>query len=226
MRIPLQERTLPDYSRGEERFNSLSHALGAVLSLIGLGLIISRGITQQWSSWSMVSGIVYGVTLLILYSMSALYHGITHFTAKQVFRIIDHCSIFLLIAGSYTPLTMTVLRQARPRLAWSIFGVVWASAILGIVLNAIDLKKYATFSMICYLAMGWSIVVAIRPLRQLLPSQALWLLVWGGVAYTVGAILYGIGKRKFTWVHGVFHVFVLLGSILHFFCIFWYILPD
>lgn len=224
MRIPLKERNLPPYSTGEEIFNSISHGIGALLSVAGLVLMLVESV-RFGDAWSVVSAAIYGSTLIILYTMSCLYHGLTHFMAKRVFQVIDHCSIFLLIAGSYTPLTLALLRRERPGLAWTIFGVVWASAVLGIVLNSIDLKRFSTFSMVCYIAMGWCIIVAIRPLKQMLPAAALRLLVWGGVAYTVGAVLYGVGKRKFTWMHGVFHVFVLLGSILHFWCIYRYVLP-
>lgn len=226
MRIPLKKRLLPDYTTGEELFNSLTHAVAAGLSIAGLVLIITRGLQQQWNAWSMASGIIYAVTLIILYSMSALYHGISHFTAKRVFQIIDHCSIFLLIAGSYTPLTLTQLRREHPALAWSIFIVVWVAAVIGIVLNAIDLERFSTFSMICYLAMGWCIIIAFPPMRRLFNSAALQLLLWGGIAYSVGALLYALGKKKYTWFHGVFHVFVIIGSVLHYLCIFLYILPN
>ena len=137
--------------------------------------------------------------------------------------MLDHCTIFLLIAGSYTPFALCTFREYNTATGWIIFGVIWAMAIIGIVLNAIDLKKYKKFSMICYLGMGWAIIFKASLLPVLLPTSALVLLVAGGIAYTIGAILYGVGK-KHKWMHSVFHLFILLGSLLHFFCILLYVM--
>ena len=138
-------------------------------------------------------------------------------------QVLDPCTIFLLIAGSYTPFALCTFREYDTATGWTIFGVIWAMAIIGIVLNAIDLKKYKKFSMICYLGMGWAIIFKASLLPVLLSAGGLVLLVAGGVAYTIGAILYGVGKKQ-KWMHSVFHLFILLGSILHFFCILFYVM--
>lgn len=152
--------------------------------------------------------------------MSTLYHSLKVNNAKRVFNIIDHCSIFLLIAGSYTPYVLVTLKGA---LGWTIFGIIWGAAILGIVFNAIDLNKYRKISLIAYLIMGWIIVFAFKPLADNLSSPGVILLVLGGVAYTIGAIFYALGKKK-KYMHSIFHFFVLAGSILQFFSIFLYVI--
>ena len=145
-----------------------------------------------------------------------------HRKAKKVFQVLDHCSIFLLIAGSYTPFCLVTFREYNAVLGWTIFGIIWAIAILGITLNAIDIKKYKVFSMICYLGMGWCIIFTAKLLPKLLGIPGLVLLVSGGIAYTVGAILYGLGRKK-RYMHSIFHLFILLGIILQFFCILLYV---
>ncbi len=138
-------------------------------------------------------------------------------------QILDHCTIFILIAGSYTPFTLCMFREYDAIIGWTMFGLIWGAAVLGIVLNAIDLRRYRVFSMICYILMGWAIVFRIDLLPKLLNTTGLILLVLGGVAYTIGAILYGVGV-KHKYMHSVFHLFILLGTILQFFCIFFYVL--
>lgn len=222
-RTKLMDRKLPDYSRGEELFNMISHIAGGGLSIAALVLCVVCGVVYG-NSWSVASGAIYGFTLILLYTMSSLYHGLRPRKAKLVFQIIDHCSIFLLIAGTYTPITLCALRPEYPQLAWTLFGMVWGFAILGVVLNAIDLKRFEKFSMICYVGTGWTIAVAIRPLLDVISIGGTVLLFAGGLAYTVGAVLYAIGKRK-RYMHSIFHLFVLLGSILHFFCVLFFVLP-
>lgn len=162
--------------------------------------------------------------MIVLYTMSSIYHGLSpKLKAKKVMQILDHCSIFLLIAGSYTPFTLCTLREDNPVVGWTIFGIIWAIAILGITLNAIDLKKYNVFSMICYLSMGWCILWRVNTLPRLLGNYGFTLLVFGGVAYTVGAVLYGLGT-KHKYMHSVFHLFIFLGSLLQFFCILLYVM--
>ena len=142
---------------------------------------------------------------------------------KKVLQVLDHCTIFLLIAGSYTPFALCTFREYNTATGWTIFGVIWTLAIIGIVLNAIDLKRYKVFSMICYLGMGWAIIFKANLLPILLPMTGLVLLVAGGLSYTIGAILYGLGK-KHKWMHSIFHIFILIGSLLHFFCILFYVM--
>ena len=138
-------------------------------------------------------------------------------------QVLDHCTIYLLIAGTYTPIALCAIRPRFPAWGWSLFGLVWVIAVVAIVFTAIDLKKYAVLSMICYIGMGWCVVLAAKPVLETIPLPALLWLLAGGIAYTVGAVLYGLGKRH-RYMHSVFHLFVLAGSILHFVCIFCYII--
>jgi len=217
-RIKLADRVLPIYTKGEEIFNMVSHIVAAVCGVAALILCIIFSVIKK-NGYGIASGIVFGVTLLILYTMSSIYHGLNpKLKAKKVFQVIDHCSIFLLIAGSYTPFCLCTLREYNPSLGWWIFGIIWAAAILGVVFNSIDLKKYKVFSMICYLTMGWLIIIRIDIIFKLLGPIGFSLLVAGGVVYTVGAVLYGKGKQH-KWMHSIFHVCCLLGSVLHILCV-------
>lgn len=211
--------TIPKYTLGEELTNAISHGVGALTAIAALVLCVVKA-AGRGDVWAIVSGAVYGATLIILYLMSTLYHSLKVNKAKRVFRVIDHCSIFLLIAGTYTPFTLVSLRDT---VGWPLFGVVWAAAAAGITLNAVSLKKFAIVSVICYLAMGWAVVFAFKDLQAALPPDAISLLIWGGVAYTVGAILYGVGARK-KYFHSVFHFFCLIGSALHFLSIYLYVM--
>ena len=165
-------------------------------------------------AWMVVSGSVYGASLIILYTMSTLYHAITNEKAKRVMRVMDHVTIFFLIAGTYTPITLVSLRGA---LGWVLFGLVWGAAILGIVFNSIDLEKFRKASVVCYVVMGWAIVFAIVPLIHSMPKISLIFLVLGGVVYSIGVIFYAVKKIKY--FHSVWHLFTLGGSILHYFAI-------
>lgn len=221
---PIRESELPEYTKREEIFNMVSHIVGGALAIAAFVLCVIMAAIHK-NTWGVVSGAIYGASLIILYTMSSLYHGLPRGTAKRVFRIIDHCSIFLLIAGTYTPYMLGALRNYRPGLAWTIFGVIWGAAVVGVILNSINLKKFKLFSMICYIAMGWCIVTVLRPMIQYFAPGCLILLYSGGIAYTTGAVLYGISKKKnIRYMHSVFHLFVLAGSILHFFSILLYIM--
>lgn len=217
-RIKLCDRVLPTYTRGEDIFNMVSHILGGVLGVVAISLC-SVFAAVHHNVYGVVSGVIFGVTLLLLYTMSSIYHRLkTHRKAKKVFQIIDHCSIFLLIAGSYTPFALCTLREYDTVLGWSIFGIIWGLAILGIVLNSIDLQRYKIFSMICYLIMGWLIIFKINVVINELGTIGFTLLLTGGIIYTLGAVAYGFGK-KHKWMHSIFHVACVVGSLLHFFCI-------
>ena len=170
--------------------------------------------------WAVVSSIVYSFSLFTLYLASTLYHACSNRTVKAVLQILDHCSIFLLIAGTYTPFTLITLRGP---LGWTLFGVVWAAAIVGIVLNAIDVKKFSKVSMVCYLAMGWVVIFAIKPLVQSLPLGGVILLAAGGVLYTGGVAFYALNKIHY--MHSVWHLFVLGGSICQYLSIALYVIP-
>jgi hemolysin III len=200
----------------------ISHIVGGAFAISALVLCVVVAAFNQ-NVWGVVSGAIYGATMILLYTMSSIYHGLKEGTGKKVFQVIDHCAVFLLIAGTYTPITLVAIREASTVWGWVVFGVVWASAIVGVVLNAIDLKKFKVFSMICYIGTGWSILIALPIALEALSPQALLLILGGGIAYTVGAILYGLGK-KHKFMHSVFHLLVLAGSILHFVAIVLYIL--
>ena len=222
-RTKLNDRILPIYTKGEEIFNMTSHIVGAAFGVVALVLCVIFSAIHR-DAYAVVSSAIYGVTIIVLYVMSSIYHGIKpERKAKKVFQVLDHCSIFLLIAGSYTPFCLVMLREYSTVLGWTIFGIIWAMAVIGILLNAIDVKKYRVISMICYLVMGWCIVFRFDLLLELLAMPGLILLALGGVAYTIGAIVYGIGRKK-KYAHSIWHLFVLLGSILQFFCILLYVI--
>lgn len=211
--------SIPKYTLGEELISAISHGVGALLGIAALVLCIVKS-CNPFDGYKLASSIVFGLTVTLLYLMSCLYHSLKVNKAKRVFRVIDHCTIFLLIAGTYTPYTLVSLRGT---LGWWIFGIIWGIATLGIVLNAVNLKKFAKLSVACYLIMGWIIVFAYQYMVQVMHPTALSLLIWGGVAYTVGAVLYAIGSKK-KYFHSVFHFFCLAGTILHFFSIYLYVL--
>ena len=207
---------LPKYKLSEELINSISHGLGAALSIVAFIL----GLIKADSGLAIFSVFFYCISSFLLYLMSCLYHALKRNNAKRVFRIIDHCSIYLLIAGTYTPVVLLTL---PPVLGWTIFGIVWAMAILGIVLNAIDLKKFKVISMILYLVMGWCIIFSFKTLWNSMNHIGIYLLLLGGIIYTLGAIIYGLGKKK-KYMHSAFHVFCILASICFFLSIYIYVL--
>ncbi len=222
VRTRLEDRILPSYTTGEEIFNMVSHIVGGAFAIAALTLCVIFAALNK-DAWAVVGAAIYGGTMIVLYTMSSIYHGLKRPTPKKVFQIIDHCTIYFLIAGTYTPVTLAALRPLYPVQAFVIFGIVWACCFAAATLTAIDLKKYQLLSMICYLAMGWCIIFFIRPTIQCLGFGGTVFLVTGGIAYTIGAILYSIGKKK-RYVHSVFHLFVLAGSILHFFMILFYVM--
>lgn len=201
------------YSLGEEIFSSVTHGLGTLLALGGTSVMIVFAAIYG-DAWTVVGSAVFGASLIILYCMSTLYHAISAPKAKSFFRIMDHNTIFFLIAGTYTPITISILRGL---IGWVLFGIVWVAAIIGIVLNSIDLEKFRKPSVVCYIAMGWVIIIAIHPLLNVMSPLSLWLLVGGGVFYTVGVIFYAIKKVKY--FHSIWHIFTLLGSVCHYFSI-------
>lgn len=222
-RTKLADRLLPTYTKGEEIFNMVSHIVGATIGIVAIVMCCVIA-ASHGNPYGVVSGTIYGVTLIILYTMSSIYHGLSpKLKAKKVFQIIDHCSIFLLIAGTYTPFTLCTLREYDPTIAWTIFGIVWGIAIIGIVLNAIDIKKFRVFSMICYIVMGWCIVVKINVIFNCLGPIGFGLLLAGGICYTIGAIVYGIGKKQ-KWMHSIFHLLCVGSSVLHLLCVLLYVM--
>lgn len=210
---------LPSYTLGEELVNSISHGLGATFGIVALVLCVVFS-ARQGDVWKVVSSAIYGASMIVLYSISTIYHALGINLAKKVFRTLDHCSIYFLIAGTYTPYTLVAMRESS---GFIVFAVVWAAAVVGIILNAINVHKFRIISMILYIAMGWAIVFSVRDLVTTVPSAGVTLLVSGGVLYTIGAVLYGIGKKK-RYMHSVFHLLALGGSACHFISVFAYVI--
>ncbi len=221
-RTRLKDRDLPDYTRGEEIFNMVSHIVGGALAIAALVLCVIFS-ALKGDAWSVVASSIYGATMVILYTMSSIYHGLKSDMAKKVFQIIDHCTIYFVIAGTYTPITLAGLRVNHPAIGFVVFGIVWACCLTAATFTAIDLERYKKMAMICYLGMGWCIIFFIKPTIEVLGLGGIVYLATGGIAYTLGAILYGIGKRK-RYFHSLFHLFVIAGSVLHFFMILFYVI--
>ena len=223
-RTKLIDRHLPDYTRGEEIFNMVSHITGGALGVAVCVFCVIKAFLNH-DAYQITASFIYGFSMIILYTISSVYHGLTNETAKKVMQIIDHCSVFILISGTYTPIALVSLRVYSTALGWVVFGVVWGVSALGITLNAIDLKKYNIFSVICYLAQGWCIVLTGKSaITAIGVAGFMWLLA-GGIAYTIGAVLYGIaGRGGHRYMHSVFHIFVVLGSFLQFVSILFYVL--
>ena len=222
-RTKLKDRELPKYTKGEEIINTSSHIIGAVIGLIATILCIVFAAIHK-NVYGIISGAIYGITMILLYTMSSIYHGLkANTTSKKVFQIIDHCTIFLLIAGSYTPFTLCTFREYNSMLGWTLFGFVWGAALIGVVLNSIDLKRYKVFSMICYLAMGWCVIIKGSILPSLLGKNGFALLLSGGIVYTIGAIFYGLGKN-IKYMHSIFHILIVIASVLQFLCILLYVM--
>lgn len=222
MRTKLADRKLPNYSIGEERFNYISHIVGGAIGLIAL---ISCVAVSAWNHNAMgiATSIIYGISMISLYCMSSIYHGLKDSIAKRVFQILDHCAIYILIAGTYTPVALCAIREVNLKVGWAIFAVEWIFATIAVVFNAIDFKKYAIFAMVCNLVMGWAAIVVLPITVKALTWTGFMYILVGGVLYTIGAILYGIGKKK-SYMHCVFHIFVLIGSIVQLFGIMFYVL--
>ena len=213
---------LPDYTRGEEITNMITHLIGAAFAIAAIPILIVTAASHH-NPWAVVSGAIYGATLLIMFTVSSIYHGLPVGNAKRVMRVIDHCDIYFLIAGTYTPILLCAIRPLNPALAWSIFGVEWALTAIAVTLNAIDLKRFEKISMVCYIGMGWCVIAVLKLTIEAMTMQGFLLLLYGGIAYTIGAVLYGVGKKK-RYFHSVFHVFVIIGSLLQFFAILFYVM--
>lgn len=201
--------------------NMITHIVGGGLGVVAALMCIIRAVRND-DTLAIISAGVYGFSLVALYVMSSVYHGLNQNMGKKVMQIIDHCTIYVLIAGSYTPVALSALSRSYPVIGWGLFGFEWALAALAITLNAIDLKKYTVFSMICYIGMGWAIIAFVPQVLEVMGRSGFLWLLWGGIAYTVGAILYGIGS-KLPWFHSVFHIFCVLGSALQFIAILLYV---
>lgn len=201
--------------------NMVTHIVGGAIGVAVLvaGVLLA---VKHHSVWGIVSLSFYGVSMIWLYTMSSVYHGLAPSRAKKVMQVLDHCTIYALIAGTYTPILLVALRPHYPVLAWVCFGIEWGLLALTTTLTAVDLRKYRVFSMICYIFMGWLVIFIVPHVMEVMTPAGFYWLLAGGIAYTVGAILYGIGSKK-PWFHSVFHIFVLLGSIFQAIAILFYI---
>ena len=215
----MEQKKITYYNPKEEKLNVISHAFGLVLSIIALVLLVVFA-SLEGSVWHIVSFSIYGASLIVLYAASTFYHNSKTPKLRYRLNIFDHASIYVLIAGTYTPFTLVVLDGW---VGWAIFGVSWGLALTGVILKLFFIGKYDRISTIAYVLMGWLIVFAIKPLVQNLPIEGLLWLLGGGISYTVGAILYSIKSIKYN--HAIFHIFVLLGSFCHFMAVFFYVLP-
>ena len=220
-RTCLHDRQLPVYTKGEEIMNMVTHICGGGLAILG-GLFSILAACRH-GGWSTILGAaIYAATMICVYSMSSIYHGLRPGTGKKVMQVLDHCAIYFLIAGTYTPIMITGFLPVFPAIGWGLLGMEWGLTALAVTLTAIDLKKYKVFSMICYIYMGWGIVFFIPQTIYVMTMAGFWWLLSGGIAYTIGAVLFGLGK-KLPWMHAIFHLFVILGSFLQYMAIVLYI---
>ena len=207
---------MSDQSKLEEQFNTWSHALGAVLGIAGLVILIVK---QDGAPWSLFSVLVYGISIIVLFSSSALYHAAKTESKKHYFRILDHITIYFLIAGTYTPVLLLMLGDSR---GWPLFWTVWGIAVFGLILKIFFTGKFEIFSTLLYLVMGWLVVFDFNTLAERIDTNGLLLLFAGGLAYTVGIVFYAINKIPYN--HVIWHLFVLAGAICHYFMVLFYVI--
>ena len=205
------DRPLPNYTRGEEIFNMVSHIVGGGMGVVVLAACVIRAAVHG-NVMGIVTSAIYGVSMILLYTMSSIYHGLKPGIAKKVLRVLDHCTIYFLIAGTYTPIALCGLTRVSPAIGWVIFGIEWGFTALAVTLTAVDLNKYRIFSMAAYIVMGWCIIVFYPTALKALGELGFMLIFIGGVLYTIGSVLYGLGSKR-RYIHSVFHLFVLLGSL-------------
>ena len=218
-RTKLRERILPVYSRGEDCMNMVTHIVGG-----GIGLMILVAcLLRARNGWDLLGSWVYGSSMLFVYTISSVYHGLRPGMGKKVLQVLDHCAIYTLIAGTYTPILLSAMVPAYPGIGWGLLVWQWGLAILAVTLTAIDLKRYKVFSMVCYIGMGWSILAFLPQARSVLGPVGFGWLLAGGIVYTIGAVIFGIGS-KVRWMHSVFHIFVVAGSVLQAVAVIWYVL--
>ena len=215
-RTCLRERLLPDYTKGEEIMNMVTHIVGGGLAIIGSVFCIIRAC--HLGAVDMIGAVIYCVSMIGVYTMSSIYHGLRTDISKKVMQVIDHCAIYFLIAGTYSPIMITGFLPVFPAIGWWLLIMEWGLTALAVTLTAIDLKKYKVFSMVCYIFMGWGIIFFLPQAMEVMTAPGFYWLLAGGIAYTIGAVLFGLGK-KLRWMHAVFHIFVILGSLFQYFAI-------
>jgi len=212
-------RNSAGYTLGEEIANALTHGVGVGLAIAALAILVTYA-GLHGDAWRVVSFAIYGATLILLYLASTLYHSFSSARVKRVFKALDHAAIFLLIAGTYTPFTLVTLRGAW---GWTLFGLIWGFALAGITFETVFLGRYMRWVVAFYVAMGWLVLIAVKPLVDAVPFHGLLWLAGGGLAYTGGVVFYAWKSLPFG--HALWHIFVLLGSICHFFAMLFYVLP-
>lgn len=220
-RTKLSDRRMPTYTRGEENFNMISHIVGSAVGVAVLVLSVIMAASHS-NAYGVVSSAIYGVTMIMLYTNSSIYHGLKPCMAKRVFQVLDHCSIYILIAGTYTPIALSAIRAVNPTLGWILFAVEWAAAAVGVTLTAIDLNKNKVFAMICYIVMGFAVIPMLPTALQALGRGFVYIAV-GGAGYVIGIVFYSVGS-KVRYMHNVFHIFCIFGSVVQFFGILFYAL--
>ena len=219
---------LPKYSLKEELMNAISHGLGAIFGIVALVLMLIKTIPSK-DVFSIISVSIYGISLIILFTISCLYHSLARNKGKKVLRIMDHNMIYILVSGTYTPYTLIAMQNeniwnlGKGTVAYIMLITVWICCIVGIIFNSINIKKYAPLSMTCYIVSGWIIILAFFPLWNIIGATSVLLLLGGGIAYTIGSVLYIVGKKK-KYMHSVFHIFVLIGAVMMFVSIYCYVL--
>ena len=219
-RTKLSDRLLPDYTRGEEIMNMVTHIVGGAVGIVVLTLCVIFAALHR-NVYGIVTSAIYGTSMITMFTISSVYHGLKPTLGKKVMQVIDHCTIYFLIAGTYTVIVLSAIRPLYPFLGWGLFAFEWAMVALAATFTAIDHKRYGAFSMVCYIGMGWAVIPFWRQTLEVLTLPGFLLLLGGGIAYTIGSILYGLGKRK-KWMHSVFHIFVVLGAVLQFFSVLLY----
>ena len=207
-----RERSLPIYSHGEEIMNTVTHIAGGGVCLLGaIGCIILA--VRSGSSMRIWTTALYCFTLALVYTMSSVYHGLPVGRAKRVMQVMDHCSIYLLIAGTYSPLVLCAIAPVYPAIGWGLFAAQWLLTALAVTLTAVDMHRYRVFSKVCYIAMGWGIIFFLPQALEVLGNTGFLFLLAGGIAYTIGAVLFSLGQ-KIKWMHSIFHLFVIMGTLL------------
>lgn len=220
-RTKLSERQLPVYGRGEELMNMITHIAGGGIAVLAAAACILKA-ALGGDALATVCTVIYGISMVGVYTMSSIYHGLPAGMGKKVMQVMDHCAIYLLIAGTYTPIVLCGLAPEYPAIGWGLLVWQWGLTALAVTLTAIDLKKYKVFSMICYIGMGWSVIFFLPQTLAVLGTAGFGWLLAGGIAYTIGAVLFGLGK-KLAWMHAVFHIFVVLGSMLQWVTVMFYV---
>ena len=219
-RTCLRDRLLPTYTNGEEIMNMVTHIAGGGLAVIGSIFCILKASHLQ--TMDLIGALVYCIAMIGVYTMSSIYHGLRPGTAKKVMQVIDHCAIYFLIAGTYTPIMVTGFLPVFPKIGAGLLILQWGLTAIAVTLTAIDLEKYKVFSMVCYIFMGWGIIFFLPQAMTVMTTPGFYLLLAGGIAYTIGAVLFGLGK-KLCWMHAAFHIFVILGSVFQYFAIVLYL---